>query len=304
LKKIANLLLMLLLLYITLQILINSSEVTSSILFSFEIFKTNVFPNLFPFLIISGLLINYGFVEICSNIFSPIMKKVFKISGNTSFIFIMSLLTGFPSNSKYTKELYLSGLINSKEATKILMFTHFSNPLFIIGTISTFLNSKIALIILFCHYITNIIIGIIFRNYNVENNKNKTIIKSERKNFGIALSSSITSSINTLLLIFGTITVFLIITTLINDKLNLPDFYKSIINGIFEMTQGLKSVSLLNINMKFKAVLMTMFLSFGGISIHMQVLSIISDTNIKYLPFFLSRIIHSIIAGSLVYLII
>lgn len=44
----------------------------------------------------------------------------------------------FPSNAKYTKELYLEGSINEHEASKILMFTHFSNPLFLLGTLFIF----------------------------------------------------------------------------------------------------------------------------------------------------------------------
>lgn len=303
-KKHLNSLVMLLLLYITLQVLNNHTEVTNSILFSFKIFKNNVFPNIFPFLIISGLLINYGFVDICSKIFSPIMKKLFRINGNASFIFIMSLLSGFPSNAKYTKELYLNGCLDEIEATKILMFTHFSNPLFIIGTISVFLNSqRIAIIILICHYITNIIIGLLFRNAFISD-ENKSINKTIPKNFGLALSSTIMSCINTLLLIFGTITVFLIITTLLSKQLPLPSFYQSILSGIFEMTQGLKYTSLLDISLKTKAILMTMFISFGGLSVHMQVLSIISDTKIRYQPYLIARLLHCSIAGLLVYFLL
>ena len=69
------------------------------------------------------------------------------------------------------------------------------------------------------------------------------------------------------------------------------------------MTQGLKYVSMLNIPLKLKSVLTTMFLSFGGISVHMQIISILSDTKIKYLPFLTARLLHAAIAGIMVYLL-
>ena len=50
------------------------------------------------------------------------------------------------------------------------------------------------------------------------------------------------------------------------------------------MTQGLKYISVLNIPLKFKATLSTMILSFGGLSVHMQIIGILSDTDIEYLP--------------------
>ena len=67
------------------------------------------------------------------------------------------------------------------------------------------------------------------------------------------------------------------------------------------MTQGLKYVSLLEIPLKLKTIIITMILSFGGLSVHMQVISILSDTKIKYLPFLTARLLHSAIAGIIIF---
>ena len=97
--------------------------------------------------------------------------------------------------------------------------------------------------------------------------------------------------------------MFLIVTTIIDNTLNLNTYYQSILNGFIEMTQGLKYVSQLAIPLKLKSIITVMILSFGGLSVHMQVISILSDTKIKYLPFFTARILHSAIAGILIYLL-
>ena len=226
----------------------NSSEVTSSILFSFDVWKNNIFPSLFPFFVISNILINYGFVNITSKIFKP-LTKLFKVSESASFVIVMGLLSGFPSSSKYVKELVDNGSISEKEASKILTFTHFSNPLFIINTIGiSFLNNyKIGILILIIHYFSNFIIGLIFRNYKVETNKNNLKL-SKNVCLGNVITSSISSSINTLLLILGTVSFFLIITTVINNSVTMNNFLSSIVSGIIEMTQGLKYVSLLDLS--------------------------------------------------------
>ena len=252
---------------------------------------------------ISTLLINYGFVDICFKYLNSIMNFLFKVDGNASFVFIMSLLTGFPSNSKYVKDLLLENRITSDMATKILMFTHFSNPLFIIGTISSFINKRVAFIVLMAHFLGNIIVGLIFRNFNCSSNKTN-IIRTNEKPFGVVLLSGVRNSIDTLLLIFGTMTFFLIISNTLSDLLNLNEFNKCIISGLLEFTQGLKLASLLNIGIKYKAILMGFFISFGGICVHAQVLSIISDTDIKYKYFLISRIIHGIVTSLIIYLII
>ena len=122
------------------------------------------------------------------------------------------------------------------------------------------------------------------------------------KSFGLMISNALMNSINTLLLVLGVVTMFLIITTIINQNLSLTLYNQSILNGILEMTQGLKYVSLLSIPLKNKAVLSVMFISFGGLSVHMQTIGLISDTKIKYLPFFIARILHASISGLLLYL--
>ena len=113
---------------------------------------------------------------------------------------------------------------------------------------------------------------------------------------GEIFRKSITSSINTLLLILGTISVFLILTSIINSNLDIPDFISVIINGIFEMTGGLSKLNILDVSLNKKAMLAISFISFGGLSVHMQVLAIISDTKIKYFPYFIARILHAVIS--------
>ena len=60
----------------------------------------------------------------------------------------------------------------------------------------------------------------------------------------------------------------------------------------------------LTLNYSFKAVLITMFLSFGGISIHTQVMSILDGTGVKYMPYLVARLLHAAISGLIIYFII
>ncbi len=245
------------------------------------------------------------------------MQKVFKINSHAAFVFGMSLLSGFPSSAKYTRELYLNGSLNEEEATKVLTFSHFSNPLFILGTISILFlnNNELGFLILGCHYITNLLIGFGFRNYYPsKKEKIKISIKQAFNNmhkkrisngltFGQIITNSLLNSINTLLLILGVITMFLVVTQIIDNNINLSHYFQALLNGFIEMTQGLKYISILDIPLKFKTTLSTMIISFGGISVHVQMISILSDTKIKYLPFLIARIIHATLASFLVFIL-
>ena len=141
-KIITSIIIMIVLIFIGSQIVLESDSILKSVSFSFNIWINNIFPSLFPFFVLSEFLINYGFVEFLGELFKPIMNLLFKVKGKCSFIFIMSIISGIPANAKYVRELYLSGSIDEKESAKMLMFTHFSNPLFILGTISIINNAS------------------------------------------------------------------------------------------------------------------------------------------------------------------
>ena len=314
-KKCISVFIMIFLGYIGYEILTESESILNSVSFSFNIFINNIFPSLFPFFVLSNLLIKCGMPEFMGNLFKGIMNKVFKIKGVCAFIFFMSIISGNPANAKYTRELYLENKINKYEATKILCFTCFSNPLFILGTVSLlFLNNKeVGFLILICHYLGNVFVGIGMRRYHPSKEENEvTSLKkaidamhkkriSNKINFGEMITNSLTSSINTLLLILGVITTSLVLTTIIDNNLNLNSIFQSVLNGFIEMTQGLKYISLEAIPLKLKCVLTVMILSFGGFSVHMQIMSILSDTDIKYLPFLCARICHAVISSLLMY---
>ena len=131
-QRIVSIIIMITLMFIGMEILTSSEQILNSVKFSLSIWANNIFPSLFPFFVLSELLINYGFIEFVGELLKPIMIKLFKADSKTAFIFIMSILSGFPSNAKYTRELYKKNIIDKKQATKILTFTHFSNPLFIL----------------------------------------------------------------------------------------------------------------------------------------------------------------------------
>ncbi len=283
--------------------------------FSISLWKDNLIPALLPFFIMSELLINYGFVDFLGEIFKNIMSKIFYLPSSAAFVIFGSMISGFPSSSKYIKDLLDKNLISIDDANYLLMFTHFSNPLFIIGTIGIMLlnNKKIGFIILISHILGNLIIALIYRKKKrIENSTVSlrhalnSIHKKRVSNpsFIKTLSTSILNSFNTLILILGIVATFIIIITILNNIFSFNLVAKGIISGILEMTGGIKNICSINLPLIYKATISTMFISFGGISVHSQVLSILSDYNIKYKQFLKARILHALISGMLVYIVL
>ena len=287
-----NLLIIIILLFIFFEILFNKLIIINTVMESLNIWVKAIIPSLFPFFVISDLLITYNFIDYIPNKIKKYICRLLNISDSALSILILSMVSGFPSNGRNTHNLYNKGKISKEEASYILMYTHFSSPVFILTTCSLiYLRSeKLGIILLLSHYLSNIIIGILFRNINNPSLDNFTIKEHKSQNFTINLIKSIRSSIDSLLLILGILTVFLIISSLIINIIHSNLYTSAIIRSILEMTLGLKYIASLNISMIHKVILFSAILSFGGLSVHMQVMAQIIEDKISCKYYLIGRI--------------
>ena len=117
------------------------------------------------------------------------------------------------------------------------------------------------------------------------------IDNSNNNSFSNVLRNGIIYSTKTLLLIYGTSLFFYLISSVILfDNIYLNVF----ISGIFDLTNGIVSCDLIN-NVFIKSIFILLFLSFGSISIHMQVAEILNDKN-SYYSYLKGRIIGSFLS--------
>ena len=303
-KKYSNFLIVIITLFFLIEIFTNKNLIFNTISFSLDIWVNNLIPSLFPMFILSDILITYDFVKYIPKWFINTFSYLFNIKNECTLVFFLSMLSGFPTNAKNIRKLYDMNIINGREASHMLMFTHFSNPLFILGTLSIFFlnNKNLGIIILLSHYLSNFIIGVTIRKLN--NISNNTINEKEKKlYFGPVFVNAIKSSVDTLLLILGTLTCFLIISSIIINRFDLNSYNSLLIKSILEITMGLKELSLFSFSNLTKVILSSCILSFGGLSVHMQVISQLIDTDISYKSFFIGRILQVFISLILSYFI-
>ena len=303
-EKIFNTCIIIISLFVLSQLLIKKSIIYSSILYALNIWVNNLIPALFPFFIISDILINYNITEFIPKIIKNICKSLFNISDNMLTILILSMISGFPSNARNTRTLYDKGLITLEEANHILIFSHFSNPVFILTTVATFFfhDQKIGIVLLITHYFSNFILGVLFRN-KIEINDKDCVNVTLPENFGFIFISSIKKAVDTILMICGILVVFLMLSSIVINMFNFNSYNTMLIKGLFEITIGIESLCKLSINTCSKAVIASMILAFGGISVHVQVLSQITGTKIKYIYFFIGRMYQMILSGLLTYIV-
>ena len=308
-KKYINFIIIIVTCFFMIEFILNRELVFDTVAFSLNIWVKNVAPSLFPFFVLTDILISYNFVKYLPKWFVNFFSNLFNIKKEAVLVFFLSIISGFPSNAKNARKLYDMRVLNKEEASHLLIFTHFSNPLFILGTVAIyFLNNKnLGIIILLAHYLSNFIVAIIFRNNNFNNKSNNIASYNNNLYFGEVFVNAIKSAIDTILLICGTLTCFLIASSIIINRFDLSTTNEIIVKSLLEITIGLKELSLCNISNLYLVMLSSFILSFGGLSVHMQVKSQLVGTDISYKPFFIGRIyqyLKSVVLAYIFYFIL
>lgn len=78
----------------------------------------------------------------------------------------------------------------------------------------------------------------------------------------------------------------------------LHGYLQSMFSGAIEITNGIKNISLLNFSdIRFKITSVAFILGFGGFSVFLQILSIISKHHLSIKPYFYGKILQALLAS-------
>ncbi|HHV98084.1 MAG TPA: sporulation integral membrane protein YlbJ [Clostridiaceae bacterium] len=196
---------------------------------------------------------------------------------------------------------------------------------------------SVGLFLLLCHIAACITVGILFRFYGIKSKRNRKLAKvssgensasifkrfkqelfrspsHDSQNFGTILASAIRDSIMTILSIGGFIILFSVIINLLRETglikaasmllepLLSPvgisnDIITSVLSGFFEITTGTNLVSTAEATVTQKLCAASLIIGWAGLSVHSQVLSIISTTDLSIKPYLFGKLLQGIISA-------
>ncbi|MFW5438091.1 nucleoside recognition domain-containing protein [Paenibacillus apiarius] len=288
-----------------------------------------IFPALLPFLVLSEMLLAYGFVHGLGVLLDPLMRVLFRLPGVGGWAWSVGWTAGYPAGAEAVIRLRKQQAITRREAERLLGLSHASSPIFMIAVVGVGFVQKaeVGLIIAIVHWASAIVAMFILRSADVFHPEPESVSISELQRskhlpfyrrmfdamelahrqdgrpFGKLLGDAVTSAVQTLMMIGGYIMIFSVIIQVL--RIAIPQELGSfMLNGLLEVNLGAYTFgSAAFQSTLFQTALLGAVIAWSGASAHMQVHSLMKGTDLRYVRFLASRIVHAVAAFLLTYVL-
>lgn len=215
--------------------------------------------------------------------------------------FVIAFMSGYPVGAKVVGDFVKNGAMTQKEGESVLSYSLVTGPAFIIGTIGSFLgNYKAALLVAVSHYAGAIINGFFYGRGERLGDKaysrmQKTEVRRTEKSAYMqekqslqpnsqhessleSFTAAISAGFKSMAVILAYLIIFMIAIDLLTASgafaLIKNETAASTIKGMLEMTAGSSMLGMCNISLRLKTALTAFVISFGGLSVIGQSLSV------------------------------
>lgn len=145
--------------------LLDTAEVTQAVTDGIALCVGQVIPALFPFLVVSSLLIKLGFGQMVARVFGRWMEPIFHQSGIGGTALFLGLVGGYPMGPRTVAQLYQDGHLPREQANRLLSFVNNSNPAFLVTVlgVGVFGSRKLGLWLWVIHVTAALLVGVALR---------------------------------------------------------------------------------------------------------------------------------------------
>ena len=252
-----------------------------------DICLKTLIPSLFPFFIMSILLID-ALLGQSLRLFWP-LAKLCRIPHGSESLLAIGFLGGYPVGAQNVSLAWECGVLSSEDAERMVVFCNNAGPAFIVGFLGQiFQNPILPWLLWVTHMVGAIIVGFLIPGGNSE-------LPGDLVPSKIAVSDALAKSIHVMANVCGWVILFRILLEFLKGWIFsfLPAMGQVLVTGFLELANGcLLLQDLSSDGLKF--ILSALVLGFGGICVFLQTRSISGALSLGfYLP---GKILHGCIS--------
>ena len=269
---------------------------------------TSVIPSLFLFCVLSVFAVKSGILQ-CFDKITPVSHFALGLNGSELAVFLVSLVAGYPVGAALVCEMYKKGEICRKKAQRMAVFCVGAGPGFVISLVGgSVLGSesdgkRIFLATVLSSVLMAAVSGIVEKGREkakrhvklyqiIENAPQKGEIAPE-----VCLSDTFVLSVQSAATTMLNVSAFIVAFSGVLGVLGswrLPPEAKKYGFSLLEVTSGVMNFG------RNELYAVAFLVGFGGISVHLQIMSAARGIGLKYKNVLWSRTVHGMLSAVLV----
>ena len=279
-----------------------------------------ILPSLFPFFILSSLMISLGLAGYLGRLLEGIMRPLFHVGGACATAFALGFVGGYPVGARSALTLYQSGQCTKTECERLLAFCNNSGPAFILGVVGAgvFADSRVGLLLCLVHALASVGVGLVFRFYrwrgpSAREERPVPVIAAQR--FSTAFTGAVQGAVTSTLSICAFVVCFTVIIRLCFLSGLLPalarllgellaplgfsePWAQKLLTGALELSSGVASLTQGG-SLSGRVSMAAFLLGWAGVSVHCQVLSFLSDSGLNIRTYLMGKLLHGCFSAAL-----
>ncbi len=271
-----------------------------------------IIPSLFPFFVLSSLVVELGLAGYVGRALEGIMRPLFNVPGSCASAVALGFIGGYPVGARTAISLYEKGMCTRTEAERLLAFCNNSGPAFILGVVGAgvFSSSRVGVLLYLAHATASLCIGVLFRFYKRGERcgADGGRLDFQAKRLSAAFTGSVTGSFMSTLNICAFVVFFTVVIRMLMVSGALPalagglsallsplglteKWGERLLTGVLEISSGVWSLADGG-SLTGRLSMAAFMLGWAGISVHCQVLSFLGGSGLSVRTYLAGKMLH------------
>lgn len=257
-----------------------------------------VIPSLFPFMVISGLMVSIGLGEIMGRICEYPVRRLFGVSGASACALFMGAVCGFPVGARTVVALLDAGHISRREAERIMCFCNNPSSAFLISAVgvSLYANRRTGLVFYLVTLSGSLILGVGARIIFGRIDSDCATSRPERPplpsldSFTGAVSDAATGMLTVCAYVVFFSAIMGCLGRLVS-QLGCPTALGALLYGAVELSGGVSASAALGTG-PLGVCLTAFIIGWSGLSVHFQIMSLCRGRGLRFRDYFVAKLCH------------
>ncbi len=255
-------------------------------------------PALFPFFVLSDLLVTSG-----------VIQRIVGARHSCAAAVVLGMVGGYPVGAKTAARLYRQGACTREEALHTLRFCNNCGPAFLISAVGGGLleNPSLGVLLYGIHIISALLLGLLFKDIiGAVKVSAITPVLEKRPSLATGFLQAVTDGFASFLNVCAFVLLFAVVLCLAEQLPllgQLPQALQGVLFGLLEFTAGTTRLAKAGLSFQVMMAALSFVCGWGGCSVQLQTVNILRQAGLPCRGYLQAKALHGLLAGGIALLL-